>query len=391
MNHLGDEQTLLENRSSFLQWYLRPRVLRPLLPSSQPPISTQTNFFGQPIRMPIFASPAGVHALCDPRHGECATATAFCEFGLPFGLSQHSTRTIEQVADRVGLFNSSERRRNPLLWYQCYILKDRRITEALVYRAIRAGYSGVFVTVDSIRFGFREADARNNFTTLPKPHRLVNYDGVDVSIDTEETKRPVAAVALGATTRLSDTYNAGKEIAWDQNSEKMFAEDVTWADITWLKESICRPHGLPLVVKGIMTPEDAELAIEAGADGIMVSNHGGRQLDGCLAAIDALPDVARCVAGRVPILMDGGVRRGTDVIKALALGATAVGLGKPMFFALAVNGQQGVTSILEILRKELESAMAICGCASIEDITPNLVMRHPFHRDATHPLFHARL
>lgn len=210
--------------------------------------------------------------------------------------------------------------------------------------------------MDSVRFGYREADARNGFNALPQPHRLVNYDENEPS-------------------KLSNTYNGGAEQAWDQNSEQMFDSNVTWEDVKWLKKNGC--PGLPLVVKGIMTAEDATLAIEAGADGIMVSNHGGRGLDTALASIDALPQVVAAVAGRVPILLDSGVRRGTDVVKALALGATAVGIGKPVFFALATGEEKAVVEMLRMLKKEVEAAMAICGCETVADITPDLITRHP--------------
>lgn len=210
--------------------------------------------------------------------------------------------------------------------------------------------------MDSVRFGYREADARNGFNALPPPHRLVNYDENEPS-------------------KLSNTYNGGAEQAWDQNSEQMFDSNVFWEDVRWLKKNGCQ--GLPLVVKGIMTAEDATLAIEAGADGIMVSNHGGRGLDTALASIDALPQVVAAVAGRVPILLDSGVRRGTDVVKALALGATAVGIGKPVFFALATGEEKAVVEMLRMLKKEVEAAMAICGCETVADITPNLITRHP--------------
>jgi len=175
--------------------------------------------------------------------------------------------------------------------------------------------------------------------------------------------------------KLDATYNAKAHKAWDQNSELMFEQNLTWEDCKWLKRSCCQD--VPLIIKGIMTAEDAYLALEAGADGIMVSNHGGRQLDSCLSSIDALPEVVQAVAGRVPVLLDGGVRRGTDVVKALALGATAVGIGKPMFFALAVGGEEGVVSLLEMLKREIEAAMALCGCKTVADITPKHIVRHP--------------
>lgn len=338
-----DEQTLAENRSAFKQWYLRPRMMRPV-----GNLSTSTILFGHKSSMPVFVTPAGLHALCDPIHGECATAKACADVGIMFGLSQHATKSIEEVATAVPNGNR---------WYQAYILKDRSVTLRLVQRAVESGYHGIFLTVDSVRFGYREADARNGFNALPPPHRLVNYD-----------EGP-------GKSNLDQTYNAKVQKAWDQNTEKLFEQDVSWDDVRWLKEKGC--SGLPLVIKGIMTGEDADLAIKAGADGVMVSNHGGRQLDGALASIDALPEVVAAVKGRVPVFLDGGIRRGTDVLKALALGATAVGIGKPVFFALAVGGQQGVERLLHLLKTELEAAMALCGVEKVEDISGKLITRHP--------------
>ena len=341
-----DEITLRMNRFAFQSWCLRPRVLRPI-----GNISTATTLFGKSVSMPIFCSPAGVHALCEPKEGECATAKACSESGILFGLSQHATRSIEQVAAAAPPSKTN-------LWYQAYILKDRDLTLRLIRRAIKAGYSGFFVTVDSVRFGFREADARNGFNALPSPHRFVNYDENEDQITKSST--------------MEGTYNSKKERSWDQNTEQMFEQNVTWMDIRWMKKEL---GNIPLVVKGIMTKEDAELAINAGADGIMVSNHGGRQLDGCLSTIDALPEVVEQVDGRVPVWLDGGVRRGTDVIKALALGAKAVGIGKPIFFSLAVAGQDAVSYMFHLLKIEVEAAMALCGVRAISEITTEHVTR----------------
>ena len=264
-----------------------------------------------------------------------------------FGLSQHATRSIEQVVKEGG---------NSLKFYQLYILKDRERTIRLIHRAIRAGYRGIILTVDSVRFGYREADARNGFNALPPPHRLANYDD-----DNEHTQ-------------MDQTYNSRQQKAWDQNTEEMFEQDVRWEDLEWIKRAA---PDVPLVIKGILTAEDADLAVSHGADGVMVSNHGGRQLDGALASIDALPEVVAAVAGRVPVWLDSGIRRGTDVLKALALGASAVGIGKPLFFALGVGGQDAVSCMLQMLKTELEAAMALCGVESVSDITPNLVGRYP--------------
>lgn len=282
-----DEQTLYWNRRAFQDWFLRPRMMRPL-PNNKP--ETHTKLFGRTVSMPIFCSPAGVHALVHPKEGECATAKACRKAGILFGLSQHSTRSIEQVAEAVNSHPSKSSGEEPPLWYQAYILKDRSVTERLLRRAIKAGYEGIFLTVDSIKFGYREADARNGFDALPKPHRLANYD---------EQK----------TLNASQVYNGREEKSWDQNSEQLFDGNVSWSDIRWIKNIV--GSNIPLVVKGIMTREDALLAIEAGADGIMVSNHGGRQLDGAFASIDVLPEISKAVAGRVPIFLDGGIRRGT--------------------------------------------------------------------------------
>ena len=238
-----DEQTLAENRHAFKMFYLRPRVMRPV-----GNITTRTYLFGQVLNMPVFITPAGVHALCDPG-GESTTAKACGDAGIMFGLSQHSTNSIEEVSSAAPSTNK---------WYQAYILKDRSITLNLVQRAVKAGYQGIFLTVDSVRFGYREADARNGFNALPHPHRLVNYDRyMDDSNGSERGEN------------LRETYNGKTKKAWDQNSEQMFEQNVSWDDVRWLKREGCQDF--PLIIKGIMTSEDAILAIEAGADGIMVS------------------------------------------------------------------------------------------------------------------------
>mmetsp|Transcript_38477 Transcript_38477/g.56171 ORF Transcript_38477/g.56171 Transcript_38477/m.56171 type:complete len:412 (+) Transcript_38477:117-1352(+) len=345
-----NEQTLRENRTSFQSWYLRPRMMRRVSN-----LSTQTRIFDScKLSMPVFVTPAGVHNLVH-KDGECATARACGRAGTIFCLSQHSTRSIEEVARAAP---------DTIKFYQAYILRDRSITLDLIQRAVGAGYKGIILTVDSVVFGFREADARNGFNALPPPHRLVNYDRYE--------------------NKVVNKYDSKEKEAWDQNTEEMFDKNTSWEDLLWLKQKACM--GLPLIVKGIMTAEDATLAVEHGADAIMVSNHGGRQLDGALPSIDALPEIVKAVHGRIPVLIDGGFRRGTDVLKAVGLGATAVGLGKPVFFSLAVGGEDGVVRMLQIVKKEIEAAMALCGCETMKDVVRisgegcGLVTRHPFHR-----------
>jgi isopentenyl diphosphate isomerase/L-lactate dehydrogenase-like FMN-dependent dehydrogenase len=373
-----DEQTVASNETAYsLHWVLRPRVLRPILPHLS---STTTTLLGRTISLPLFASPAGVHGLFHAE-GECYTAATCRDFGIPFGLSQHSTRSIEEIAQVGGN-----------LWYQAYILKNRSHTVDMIRRAVVSkAYAAICFTVDSVKFGVRHADARNGFDALPFPHRLVNYDRTFAQGDTSG----------GA----DETYNSQQNAAWDQNSEQLFDINLSLDDIGWIK-SIIRDHcsnndngttkTLPVIVKGVMTPEDAVRCAQAGADAIVVSNHGGRQLDGCLATIDALPAVVTALRAYaresntscIPILLDGGIRRGTDILKALALGATAVGIGRPLFYGLAVNDLPG---LLNILRRELETAMALCGVNTVADIYNACLVQHrstsPYHypHDCCHP------
>lgn len=303
-------------------------------------IDLHVELFGQRLSMPIFVSPAGVHKLMHSE-GECATARACLQAGTLMGLSQHSTMTLEDVAAAAPKCPR---------WYQLYILKDRALTADIVRRAVAAGYSAICLTVDSVRFGSREADWRNSFNGLPAGMTLANYP-------------------------TQDGYNDRVKDAWDQNTEKLFDERATWADIAWLKGIT----SLPILIKGVLSPHDAVEAVQAGASGIIVSNHGGRALDGTLSSIESLRPIVKAVrslpgGAHVPILLDSGVRRGTDVLKALALGATAVLLGRPVFFSLAVGGQEGVQKMLSIIRDELEAAMALCGCQSLRDVTEDLAL-----------------
>lgn len=391
-----DEQTVSENYSAFKTWYLHPRCLvRPLQNLSTTitiqfhQTSTTTiscdypeHIRNQTLQLPLFISPAGVHGLFEPKNGECATARACAKKGIMFGLSQHSTRTIEEIGQLATNLQHQHQQyqqtdcSKPLIWwYQAYILKDRSITIDLIERAVKAGCYGIFITVDSVKFGYREADVRNEFNSLPKPHRLVNYDKYGSS-DSNRTEM--------SRSHLDKTYNGKQYQSWDQNSELLFDPNVTWDDIRWIKcNTACRY--VPLVIKGIMTPQDAIHALSIGcADGIMVSNHGGRQLDGCLATIDALPSIVdavrlyeksrnanRFVQQPFPIWIDGGIQRGTDVLKALGLGATAVGIGKSMFYGLASNGQQGVEHVISMIHTELQTAMALTGCCAISDVNHN--------------------
>ncbi|KAJ1973531.1 hypothetical protein H4R35_004071 [Dimargaris xerosporica] len=344
----NDMQTMHDNRLAFSRLRLRPRVLR-----DASTVSTTTSLLGRSIASPICIAPSAMQRMADPA-GEEATAKAAAAFDTGMVLSTYSTTALEQVIHHSNGHN--------LYWFQLYLYQDRAVSQELIQRAERAGYQALVLTVDTPVIGRRLADARNKFQ-LPRPWHLANFPK-DLQIVTASERAALLANGIGDDAppidnkTLSNRTDAG----------------LTWAEcIPWLR-NVTR---LPIILKGILTREDAELAVLHGCNGIIVSNHGGRQLDGVLAAIDALPEVVAAVRGRIEVYMDGGIRKGTDVFKALALGAKAVFLGRPVLWALAYNGEQGVKDMLRILQDELELAMALCGCTTIEAITPQYLQHTP--------------
>lgn len=327
----ADEVTLRENRRAFDDIDLRFRVL-----AGVGERDLSVSLFGQRTSMPVLIAPTGFHKMAHPE-GEIATARGAAAAEVILVVSTMANVSLEAI-----------RAATPTapMWFQLYVYRDRGITRSLVERAEAAGYNAIQVTVDLPVLGRREADVRNGFG-LPADLRIANLEGSGLAIlGSVEGDSGVAAY----TTRLLDPT-------------------LTWDDIVWLK-SLTR---LPLLVKGIVRGDDAGRAIECGADGVVVSNHGGRQLDTSPATIRALPEVAEAIAGRGGVLLDGGVRRGTDVVKALALGAQAVMIGRPALWGLAVGGEAGVRQVMEILRYELDTALALCGCRSVTQVPRDLV------------------
>jgi 4-hydroxymandelate oxidase len=314
-----DEVTLRANCSAFERIWLRPRML-----VNGTTCDLSTTVLGTPVSMPILVAPTAYQCLAHPE-GECATAHGTGMANSLMIASTFSTRTLEDIAASAS---------GPL-WFQLYLYNNQEISAAVVRRAEAAGYRAIVLTADLPRLGNREKDTRNNFS-LPSHMNLANFPG-------EEAEAEEFKIALPFTP--------------------------TWETLDWLKTVT----SLPILVKGILTAEDAHLALERGVAGIIVSNHGGRQLDSAIASIEALPEITEAVAGRCEIYLDGGIRRGTDVLKALALGARAVLVGRPAFWGLAVNGAQGVQHVLEILRTELELAMVLSGHYSLKTIDRSLV------------------
>lgn len=330
-----DEVTLRDNRAAFEKFKLRPRSL---VDVSQRNLATEV--LAQPLQIPLLIAPMAFQCLANPQ-GEVATATAAASAGVGMVLSTLSTKSIEEVAAVCHDTNLQTPQ-----WFQLYIHKDRGLTRALVERAYAAGYKALCITVDAPVLGRRERDKRNEFALPPDMQlaNLTNLSGLNI---------PQKQGESGLFTYFAQQLDPA----------------VTWQDLEWF-ESLCP---LPLVVKGILRADDAVRAVESGAKAVVVSNHGGRQLDGAVASIDALAEVVDAVGDRAEVLLDGGIRRGTDILRALALGAKAVLVGRPVLWGLAVAGEAGVAHVIDILRDELDVAMALSGCASLEKIDSSLL------------------
>ncbi len=324
-----DEITLRENTAGWQRLKLYYRVL-----AGVGPRDLRTAVLGQPISMPMVVAPTAFHKIaCEA--GEIATARAARAAGTLFILSSLSNTAMESVFAEA----ASPR------WFQLYIYKDRGITHELVQRAEAAGAEAIVLTVDAPGLGTRERDARNRFT-LPEGVALAN----------------LAPLGKGD---LPEVGGSGLAAYVREN----FKGDLGFADLDWL----CGATSLPVVVKGVCRGDDASRAAEHGAKAVVVSNHGGRQLDTAPATCEVLPHVAEAVSDRCEVYVDGGIRRGSDVLKAIALGARAVLVGRPILYGLTVASEQGAAHILDILRRELDEAMLLCGCTTLRDIDSSLL------------------
>jgi 4-hydroxymandelate oxidase len=324
----GDERTMRRNTEAFGGIRLKPRVLVDVSK-----VDPSVTVLGQSLPHPILLAPTAYHKLAH-REGELATVSGAAAASATLVVSSYATTAIEQIA----------RAAKQPLWFQLYVHPDRGFTRDLVARAAAAGCRAICVTVDSPVFGSRNRESRTRFR-LPR------------GVSTEHFKTLGGGAPWAAHVSDDGVYSP------------IIDASLQWKDIAWL----CTLTDLPVILKGILTPEDARLAIEHGAAGIIVSNHGGRNLDTLPATIEALPGVAAAVDGRITVLFDGGIRRGTDVLKAIALGAKAVLIGRPYVWGLAVGGAAGVTEVVRILRDELRAAMALCGVPDIARITRDVI------------------
>ncbi|WP_312112875.1 alpha-hydroxy-acid oxidizing protein [Brevibacillus reuszeri] len=332
----GAEETLASNRTAFSKWAIVPRMMRDVTNRTM-----GITLFNQSLRTPIMLAPVGMQAIAHPE-GELATARAAREAGVPLVVSTVSAHPMERIAEVMG---------DAPRWFQLYWSNDREVSASMVKRAEAAGYSAIVLTVDTIMLGWKRRDFRNGYSPLREGKGMANYitDPVLCSRLTEVTAENVVEEIL----------------------KNIYHPALNWNDIAFLREQT----SLPILVKGILHPDDARLAVEYGVDGIIVSNHGGRQMDGAISTLEALPAIAKVVAGKIPVLLDSGVRTGADVVKAIALGANAVMIGRPFLFGLAVAGEKGVASVLDTLIHELDVAMALSGSNSVADLNESILVR----------------
>jgi 4-hydroxymandelate oxidase len=325
----ADEITLRWNHQAYEHIRLKPRALVDVSH-----LDTRVRLLGRELAFPILLAPTAYQKVTHP-DGELATARGAGAAGATMVVSTMSNVTLEDVAAAA----------TRPLWFQLYVQPDRELTRQLVKRAEAAGYQALVITVDAPVLGPRYRELRANFSLPPALERANLRGHAAANSGYHPTEQTIFSATLDPS--------------------------LTWKDIDWFR-SITK---LPILLKGIQNAGDADRAVKAGALGIIVSNHGARDLDTAAATIEALPEVAAKVGGRIPVLVDGGIRRGTDVLKALALGASAVLIGRPYLFGLAVDGARGVSRVVNILRREFEIAMALCGRASIADIDASVIWR----------------
>ncbi|CAF1071392.1 unnamed protein product [Rotaria sordida] len=345
-----DQLTLIDNQQAFRRIKLRPKILIDVSSHSAiNSISCQTQLLNSTmtISFPCIIAPTALHRLANGEHGELATVRAAVACSTIMCVSTMGSTRMERIAEEHReQIKTNYPQSTSQLWYQLYVFTNRQYTQRLIEHAERCGYKALVVTVDSCILGNRECDIHNQFS-LPEGIQAENL------IDDKN----------------SDFAKTYRQAPMDAS--------LSWKDLKWIRSIT----SLPIILKGIIHPDDAREAVKHGVQGIVVSNHGGRQLDTCQSTIDALPDIMDAISGehhQIDVYIDGGVRRGTDILKAMALGAKAVLIGRPVLWGLAVDGMQGVRNVLDILKKEFRVAMMLCGCQTIDDIRKNnlLVMNN---------------
>jgi len=369
----GLESTMRANRESFERQRIVPRMLNDVSERD-----TTVNLFGRTLPSPFLLSPIGVlemaHEGADQAVGRAAAAE-----GIPMIFSNQASQPMEQVADAMG---------DGARWFQLYWSKSDDLVRSLVSRAERCGCEAIVVTLDTTMLGWRTRDLDLAYLPFLRGKGIAQYTSDPVFLESLKnpsqqgsTARPKLSLeTLKSLKQIGQSWpggaldgiKSGKAMAAVQEFISVYSKpSLTWDDLQMLRDHT----RLPIVLKGIQHPDDARKAVDHGMDGIIVSNHGGRQVDGAIGSLEALPQVAEAVAGRIPVIMDSGIRTGADVFKALALGATAVGLGRPWVYGLAIAGEAGVREVIANLKTDFELTMGLSGCKSISEITPEALRR----------------
>ena len=346
-----DERTLRRNQEAFADVDLVPEPLRG---AGERDLSTV--LFGKTLNMPVMVGPTGLAGLFWPDGERCAMRAAAAA-GTAYCLSHGSVCSLEQLAEAAGNGNR---------WMQVFVYRDRGFTRELAERAAAVNYDALVLTIDNQLMGNRERDIRNGFVIPP---RFGPSEVAAMAVKWQwlwRMRSELPRLTMGNYVKPGDTAGI-REIAGQLAAR--LDPGMSWADVDALRATW---RG-PLVLKGILSPAEAREAVERGVDGVIVSNHGGRQLDGAIAGLDALPRIAEAIGGRIPVLLDGGVRRGADVVKAIALGATACLIARPQLWGLAIGGEAGVAHVLEIFRREIDRTMGLCGVTKIGDISSALI------------------
>jgi lactate 2-monooxygenase len=368
----GSQSTVRRNRTAFDRWGIRPRMLRDV---ELRDLSVQ--LFGRRLDSPLLLAPIGVLELAHPE-ADLAVARAASQLGIPFVISNQASIPMEACAEAMG---------DAPRWFQLYWSKSNALVESFVARAEASGCEAIVVTLDTTMLGWRPLDLDLAYLPFLRAKGIAQYTSDPVFMHQVRTTPPSAEVEGGGITlralvnalELARTYptglnglRTGEALAAVRTFIDIYSRpNLSWDDLGFLRERT----RLPILLKGILHPDDARRAVDAGVQGIIVSNHGGRQVDGALGALDALPDVVAAVQGRLPVLMDSGIRCGSDVIKALALGATAVLIGRPYAYGLALDGEVGVRTVLENLLADLDLNLGLSGHHAVRNLDPSDLVR----------------
>jgi lactate 2-monooxygenase len=370
----GTEATVRANRAGFDRWRIVPRVLRDVSERD-----TGTDLLGRRLRWPFMLAPIGVLELVH-RDADLAVARAARSEEVPMVVSNQASHPMEDVAAELGACGR---------WFQLYWSTSDELVESLVGRAEAAGYEAIVVTLDTTILGWRTRDLDLAYLPFLRGKGIAQYTSdpvfrrlLDAGAGTPEAEPRPSLAALRTLIALTHAYpdrfwrtlRSGRGRAAVQRFIEIYSRpSLTWEELPFLRERT----SLPILLKGVLHPDDAARAVEAGIDGVVVSNHGGRQVDGAIATIEALPGVVEAVAGRIPVLLDSGIRGGADIFKAIALGATAVLLGRPYVYGLAIAGEAGVREVIQNVAAELDLTMGLAGCRSVAEIGPETVTAAP--------------